>query len=158
MLFSSNCYFLRTNEYRAQPALEVFLPKFDETTSCIEKAAWGELKGSQIAKVSNEMYKNVVKWRKNLFKVPTGKVGQMFIEEVSKTITLFTSGSHLESVALTLVMIMFPLLLQKPSQSSKAKDHVKFLEARLVSWKAGDLTKINPNPNPNGSDRVPAHT
>ena len=71
-----------------------------------------------------------------MFKVPTGRVGQEFIEEVAKTLNHYNSGSHLESIALTMVLIMFPLLLQKPSQSSKSKDHAKYLEKRLVLWRA----------------------
>ena len=45
----------------------------------------------------------------------------------------------MESVALTMVMIMAPLLLQKPSQKSKCKDHIKYLAKRLEWWKNGEL-------------------
>ena len=41
-----------------------------------------------------------------------------------------------------MVMIIFPLLLQKPSRSSKSKDHILYLERRLTSWKAGELDKL----------------
>lgn len=38
--------------------------------------------------------------------------------------------------------IFIPLMLQKPSQKSKAKDHARYLEKRLKLWNAGDLQSI----------------
>ena len=35
-----------------------------------------------------------------------------------------------------------PLMLQKPSSKSKARDHVKYLEKRLRYWQAGDLNSL----------------
>ena len=35
-----------------------------------------------------------------------------------------------------------PLMLQKPSSKSKAKDHSKYLEKRLKLWNDGDLDSI----------------
>ena len=123
-------------------ACEVFLPPPDTTSSSIAQAKWGKLRGAEIADSVNNIYTTVIKWKKNLFAVPTGKVGQEFIDEVSKTINLFTSGSHFEEIALTMVMIMFPLLLQKPSRSSKSKDHVQYLSNRLAMWRSGELQKL----------------
>ena len=40
------------------------------------------------------------------------------------------------------MMIMPILLLQKPSKSSKAKDHKKSLESRLEQWISGDFDAI----------------
>ncbi len=104
----------------------------------------GVLRGNEITEAVNHAYQNITKWRRNLFLVPTGKIGREFIDEVAKTITLFTSGSQMESVALSMVMIMFPLLLQKPSRKSKSKDHSKYLTNRLNMWRDGllhDLVK-----------------
>ena len=41
-----------------------------------------------------------------------------------------------------MTMLIFPLLLQKPSLKSKAKDHAKHLERRLALWKDGDIHKL----------------
>ena len=35
-----------------------------------------------------------------------------------------------------------PLMLQKPSSKSKARDHLKYLEKRLKYWQAGDLDSL----------------
>ncbi len=77
---------------------KVTLPSPDLVLSSIEQAEWGVLKGSEITEVVTDIYSKIIKWKKNMFKVPTGKAGQDFIEEVAKTMTLYTSGSHFESV------------------------------------------------------------
>ncbi len=114
----------------------------DITSSSIDQAEWGVLKGSEITEAVHHAYSKIVHWKKNLFKVPTGKAGQDFIEEVSKTLVHYVSGSHFESLALTMSMIIFPLLLQKPSRSSKAKDHKIYLAKRLALWRSGEICKI----------------
>ncbi len=96
------------------PSVNVILPSPVDTPSSIDKAVWGNLKGSEITYAVNHAHSKIVRWKKNLFKVPSGKAGQEFIEEVNKTLVHYVSGSHFESVALTMTMIMFPLLLQKP--------------------------------------------
>ena len=41
-----------------------------------------------------------------------------------------------------MVIIMFPLILQKPAPNSKSKDHCKRLAERLVLWKSGDISTL----------------
>jgi hypothetical protein len=120
----------------------IVLPSPADTSSTIDEAVWGVLKGTDITSAVNHAYSAVVRWKKNLFRVPSGKAGQDFIDEVVKTINSYISGSHFESVALTMTMIIFPLLLQKPSRNSKAKDHVAHLEKRLALWRTGDISKL----------------
>ena len=43
---------------------------------------------------------------------------------------------------MSLVHIFIPLMLQKPSSKSKAKEHSKYLEKRLKLWKEGNLKSI----------------
>ena len=102
-------------------SIEVHLPSIEEPLYELTNAKWGALKGSEIAEAVNSAYEQVVKWRKNLFQVPTGKVGQRFIEEMTKAIRHFTSSSSLQEVALTMVMVMPSLLLQKPSKKFEDK-------------------------------------
>ena len=56
--------------------IKVLLPPPDISMSDIDKAVWGQLKGSQLSEAVNNAYSIIVKWRKNMFKVPTGRVGQ----------------------------------------------------------------------------------
>ena len=59
-----------------------------------------------------------------------------------KCVDQFNSSGNLECVALTMLMIMPALLLQKPSVKSKTKDHVEYLTKRLLWWKDGDINSL----------------
>ena len=118
--------------------IEDNLPPYNNPKS-INDAVWGKLRGKEIADWVNMAYDETVKWKRNIFLVPTGKIGQSYIEELTKTIQLFTTASKLEEVALTMVMIMPALLLQKPSRKSKSKDHIFHLEKRLGWWREGNI-------------------
>ena len=77
-----------------------------------------------------------------MFKVPTGKAGQEFVTELTNCLKHFSAGTSLQPIALKMAMITFPLLLQKPSRKSKAKDHTNYLTKRLEWWKAGKISAI----------------
>ena len=123
--------YLRTSKESSPIFVETHLPICEDPRQALSTAKWGVLKGLEIAETVNTAYAQIVKWRRNLFQVPTRIVGQLFIEEMTKTVSLFTSSSALEEVALTMVMVMPPLLLQKPSRKSKTKEDVTYLEKRL---------------------------
>ena len=78
-------------------------------------------------------------WRRNLFKVPSGKAGKAFVRELTRLFQAYADGSSLESVALKAAMVMPALLLQKPHPRSKAKEHTLHLERHLRLWAEGDL-------------------
>ena len=84
----------------------------------------------------------MVHWRRNIFDVPTGNSGTAFVLELSRLFRAYAEGSALESIALKAGLTMCTLLLQKPSRTSKSKDHKYYLERRLASWSAGDLEDL----------------
>ena len=49
------------------------------------------------------------------------------------------SDSDLNSVALKAFMVLPTLILQKPSATSKSKEHSEAIERRLALWKQGDI-------------------
>ena len=71
-----------------------------------------------------------------------GKAGTEFIKELTRLIFLFVNKTKWEHLALSLVHIFMPLILQKPSKSSKAKDHAKYLLARLENGKQVTLLRV----------------
>ena len=81
----------------------------------------------------------VVKWKRNVFLISLGKVGEQFVSETSRLLRAFGESTPLESVAFTAVMVVPHLLLQKPYGRSKVKDHVNCLERRLSLWQQGDI-------------------
>ena len=96
---------IRNFRTSSSPPCEPKLPDSENPRRTLSSAKWGILKGQEIGELVNSTYDLVVKWRRNLFQVPTGDVGQQFIEELTKTINFFTSSSALEEVALTMVYI-----------------------------------------------------
>ena len=95
-----------------------------------------------LAKFLQDILNRVVHWRRNLFKVPSGKAGRTFVHELSRLFQAYAESSALEGVAMKSAMIMPALLLQKPHSRSKTKEHVKHLERRLQLWKDGNLNSL----------------
>ena len=108
----------------------------------ISGAKWGQLEGTLIVDKVNEIYLEVTRWRRNIFYLPTCKAGEEFIAELARIFNHFSNGSQFEQIAFTMAAIIFPLVLQKPSQGSKTADHKRYLEKRLVMWKNGNLNDL----------------
>ena len=104
---------------------------------------WGSYRGeTQIVQKLDEIYKEIVTWRKNVFTIPRGKQGREVIEELTRLINLFNCKTRWFTVAMKQVMIFLPLMLQRPSPKSKPHQHSKFLEKRLKWWQEGDLDML----------------
>ena len=100
---------------------------------------WGSLNGEEFAHAIHCAYMEVVHWRRNVFLVPSGRVGKQFIRELTSLFNAYASGSALETSALEAAMTACAVLLQKPHASSKSRDHVQALERRLRAWQEGDI-------------------
>ena len=59
--------------------------------------------------------------------IPREKAGKTLIAEVTRLIRLFNSSKTWESVAIHMLQVLLPLILQKPSPKSKNKENVKYL-------------------------------
>ena len=103
---------------------------------------WGDIDGKIFTERVELIYEKVVYWKKNLFLLPTGKSGNMYIDENVKLLNSLVEGTALHNIAFKAIMIMPNLLLQKPSKNSKAKDHLTASQRRMQSWLKGDLTKL----------------
>ena len=57
--------------------------------------------------------------------VPTGAAGKKVIDETSRLLHQWTNNTPLKNIALKAIHVMPALLLQKPSKTSKAKDHLR---------------------------------
>ena len=112
------------------------------STSTALNLSWGKYPLSTFEKELHACYKEVMSWRKNMFLLPSGRAGKEFIQEMKRLVDLFVNKRPFCSVSLNALMVMIPLLLQKPSRSSKSSDHAKYLAKRLVLWKDGELTDI----------------
>ena len=92
---------------------------------------WGDKDGKTFINSIELCYSEIVHWRKNLFRVPTGKAGKAFVQELARLFRAFADSSALESVAMRAAMVMPVLLIQKPHHRS-----------RLKLWSDGDLDAL----------------
>ena len=113
----------------------------DETVNV--SGIWGCHDYPCLYSLANEMYDNVVFWRKNLFKLPSGSAGKDYIRECTRLINLWNGNVlPMADVALKLLMVMPALLLQKPSRKSNAKQHTEYLRKRLELWNSGNFRDL----------------
>ena len=84
----------------------------------------------------------MVTWKKNLFMLPIGKVTKDFIVLVTEWLRSYKTNSSFQGLAIKVVMILPGLLLQKPSATSKGKEHSTALGVRLQLWKEGKYDEI----------------
>ena len=107
------------------------------------KVIWGTMVGEGcIRSELTGIYDEIITWCRNLFMVPRGKSGEKFIKELTRLLYLFVNKTAWESLSLQLVHIFIPIMLQKPSYKSKARDNAKYLLDRLEKWKDGDLISL----------------
>ena len=116
------------------------LPSF--VPAQIPNFRWGEIDGTTMQGVINESYNEIVHWKRNLFKVPSGKAGKGFVRELTRLLNAFAEVSALEVIALKAAFVMPALLLQKPHKRSKAKEHSSHLERRLGLWNNGSIDAL----------------
>ena len=54
----------------------------------------------------------------------------------------WTNNSLFKDIAFMAIHVMHSLLLQKPSKTYKAKDHLKALEGRINLWINGNIDEL----------------
>lgn len=77
-----------------------------------------------------------------MFEVPRGRAGKEFIEELTRLFNLFIYKTKWRPVALKLVHVFLPIMLQRPAPKSKPQHNSKYLRERLKLWADGDLDTI----------------
>ena len=102
---------------------------------------WSSLDSAAFSQVSCFAYLEVAYWRKNCFNVPRGLMGKQFVSELARLFRAVGEGSALESVALKAIPVAC-VLLQKPSRTSKPKDHTSHLQRCLQLWHDGYLGEL----------------
>ena len=73
-------------------------------------------------------------WRRNLFKLPSGKPAKDFINELTKCLSHYNNASEFQGLALKVYHILSALLLQKQTQKSKAKEHMGRPKPNRGEW------------------------
>ena len=103
------------------------LPEFEPLAE--PSFTWGVLDGYAFSEVIKSCYDEIVHWRRNLFKVPSGKIGtNSFVRELVRLFRSFADSSALKSVALYAAMVMPSLMFQRPQQTLSSKKLIAHLE------------------------------
>ena len=104
--------------------------------------SWGKLTGEEFCRKIGESYEVIVHWRRNLFLIPSGSSGKVFVAEVAKLFQCYAENDAIQPIALKTCMVMQALLLQKPRRQSKTKEHTIALKRRLALWNNGEITLL----------------
>ena len=118
------------------------LPPYTPVCSIDPSFRWGRAEGSAFLLKVDSCYSKVVHWQRSVFSIPSGKAGKDFVSELARLYNAYAEGSQTESFALTAAMILPSLILQKLYPDSKAKEHVKCIERRLILWRDGDIDSL----------------
>ena len=84
-----------------------------------------------------ELNRHTKKWSTGdeiFFQVPSGAAGKAFVSELAHLFQTHADSSSLECIAMKAITVMQILLLQKPSRTSKSKDHVIHLQRSMELW------------------------
>lgn len=122
------------------PEFDLQLPPYSPVST--PTFMWGSNDSSDFVPTVDKVYREAIHWKPNLFKVPNGTAGKAFVSELARMYNAFGLKSSLELISLKAAVLLPILLLQKPAQRSKAKDHKAALERRLDTWKNGDLDDL----------------
>ena len=125
----------------AAELIQANLPGYD----CVARTpttTYNNTNGQDFLEVVEKIYSNTVKWRKNLFQIPSGNAGKAYIRLSMLWLKHFNDNSSFKGIALKVFMILPCLMLQKPSATSKSKDHTMALERRLTQWSEGKFLEM----------------
>ena len=70
-------------EATRQTSLPDFVPLADPNFQ------WGSMEGASFCSVIESCYNEIMRWRKNIFKVPYGNVGDAFVKELTRLFPIF---------------------------------------------------------------------
>ena len=84
-----------TNTYSVtSPSLPDFVPTSGATFT------WGSLDSQSFCNALNSAYQEVVNWKSNCFRIPSGKCGKRFVSELARLFRAAGEKSALESIAI----------------------------------------------------------
>ena len=103
---------------------------------------WGKREAIDVIHDIDNAYETTTKWRKNVFKLPSGQTGKHFTQEIARLYTCYSDKSPQECIALKAAAIMVPLLLQQPAGKPSYNKNKGHLDRRLGLWKDGKFEDL----------------
>ena len=119
----------------------VDLPNFQKMANPV--FTWGPLDGPTCVSIINKTYDEAVCWKPNLFRLPSGRVGESFVQELTHLFHSYATSSALESIALKAAYLLPILVLQKSSSGRpKGKVITSNIDRRLSLWREGSFVEL----------------
>ena len=87
-------------------------------------------------------YDEIVHWRKQFFRIPTGSIGKAFVNLLVAELRRFTDSAGTDCIALYRFSVLPSLMLQSTRSNSKPKENTLHLQRRMALWQAGNLTSL----------------
>ena len=103
---------------------------------------WGSKEAHELIRDVEQAYEVIIKWRKNVFKLPSGQCGKQFTQTLGLLLAAYGEKGPLECIAIKAAAILTPLLLQKPAGKPTYRDNVNHLSRRLQLWDAGNFKEL----------------
>jgi hypothetical protein len=100
------------SRHNAKTVDAVELPSFPPLAGL--NFTWGPRNGVDVSRGIETAYETTVKWKKNVFDLPSGAWGKDFTLEHARLNNEFANHGPLESIALKACMVFTPLMLQDP--------------------------------------------
>ena len=126
---------LRDKEISRPTKVQPNLPDFEVLPSQIKEKPWGNSTYENFRKEINFIYEEIVQFVRNILNIPSGKAAKNFVTELTFWLRQFNSNADLNYIALKAFMVLPALILQKPSSTSKSKEHSAAIERRLKLWR-----------------------
>ena len=123
------------------PTIQANLPAYTSMPT-VPNQDYNNVDKTRFAITINAIFEDTLHWKKNLFLVPTGKSGKEYVKLETEWLKKFNTGSSFQYLALKVFNILPNMLLQKPSATSKTRDHVKVLTERLQLWSEGKFSEL----------------
>ena len=117
------------------------LPAYEKTITEPTRSIYGH-DGNYFSSLIESFYDEGAFWRKNVFKIPSGKAGKAFIKLQTEWLSKFNTDTNFKGIAVQVFMILPIILLQKPSARSKAKDHSEVFLRRIDWFQSGDIERL----------------
>ena len=93
------------------------------------------LEDTSAVKMFKDIFNWTSNWRRNVFNVPSGRLGKEYVSEMTRLIEIWCNKHENSSYALYGLMLMPKLILQKPSKNVKTKVIKEVVERRMKKWK-----------------------
>ena len=92
--------------------------------------------------LAQEIYDEVVHWRKSFFKIPCGSVGKELVNELSSYINKYVQSGGDDTDALFYFSILPVLTLHRTGAKCTDKENSGHLQRRMRLWKSNDIQSL----------------